>query len=448
MHGFGRLRYVCLEAMLSMGFSHCTPYRAGVEYDCFFLHCVCPERPTEVTIRFHTFIMKENHIFPDIVINQSVEVFAKEKSITGEVIYWTVLLSIIISIVGIAYIDIDVSVNSSGVIKPEENHTIILATANGYVENLRLSQNLRIEKGDTLLTIRARQITAELPKLEARKKELESLTEDLAQLVSKDPKLIVPRSPLYSMDLIYYLSKLNEVQTKLNQETLTYKRSVKLHDLKAISDSEYESAVFEYTQAQNEVKTLEDSQKRQWQSDLIAYQTEWNDVCSQISQISIQDASTVILSPINGTIQLNQTLFAESYVQTGQQLAEISPDGNLIAECYLPPKDIGYIQIGMPVTVQVSSFNYNDWGSLKGTVVEVFDDVTVTSDGMNSYYTVISTLDSDHLSLKNGYNGYIKKGMVINANFLITRRTLFQLLYDKIDNWLNPNIANQHEEVD
>jgi HlyD family secretion protein len=35
--------------------------------------------------------------------------------------------------------------------------------------------------------------------------------------------------------------------------------------------------------------------------------------------------------------------------------------------------------------------------------------------------------------------------MTVLARFQVTRRTLFQLLFDKADDWLNPNlIPNEH----
>ena len=82
---------------------------------------------------------------------------------------------------------------------------------------------------------------------------------------------------------------------------------------------------------------------------------------------------------------------------------------------------------------------------LTATIEEVFDDVSVSSDGRLSFYKVYCSLSNDHLTLKNGYRGYLKKGMAINTNFLITRRTVFQLLYDTINDWLNPNIQRNHE---
>jgi HlyD family secretion protein len=47
-------------------------------------------------------------------------------------------------------------------------------------------------------------------------------------------------------------------------------------------------------------------------------------------------------------------------------------------------------------------------------------------------------LDSNHLTLRNGRRGDLKKGMNVVAHFMLTRRSLFDLLYQKIDQWINP----------
>ena len=38
--------------------------------------------------------------------------------------------------------------------------------------------------------------------------------------------------------------------------------------------------------------------------------------------------------------------------------------------------------------------------------------------------------------------------MSVYANFTVIRRTAFQLLYDKLDNWLNPDINTDYENRD
>jgi HlyD family secretion protein len=55
-------------------------------------------------------------------------------------------------------------------------------------------------------------------------------------------------------------------------------------------------------------------------------------------------------------------------------------------------------------------------------------------------FKVKCSLDVDHLKLKNGYKGYLKKGMNFTARFSVAERSLYQLLFDKVDDWINPNL--------
>lgn len=56
-------------------------------------------------------------------------------------------------------------------------------------------------------------------------------------------------------------------------------------------------------------------------------------------------------------------------------------------------------------------------------------------------FRVRCSLDQTYLELQNGFRGDIKKGMTFQARFIVSRRSLFQLLYDKVDDWLNPTWA-------
>lgn len=389
--------------------------------------------------------MREKHIFPASVLEQSADQLFTEKSHLSGILYLTVLLCLVGSLVAINFIHVDVNVRASGVIKPREDHTIVLATTSGFIEARNLALNADVSEGDTLAIIRSELITAKLPALQSRKKELEALITDLTQLTTQEPAKVKLVSPMYKQDTRYYLSQWSEAEYKRKQAQASYERSRKLYEANVIPLSDFEPVELQYLQAQNALLTLTDYQKRQWQSDLIGYRAELRDIDAQINQISIQDAETVIMAPTSGTIQRIQTLFDGTYVTVGQQLVEISPNGSLLAECYVPPKDVGYLRLGTKGRVQVSSFNYTEWGVLIATVEEIFDDVSVSSDGTQSFYKVYCTLSDDHLTLKNGYMGYLKKGMAVSINFFVTRRTVFQLLYDKINDWLNPNIQRNHE---
>lgn len=125
-------------------------------------------------------------------------------------------------------------------------------------------------------------------------------------------------------------------------------------------------------------------------------------------------------------------------MQVGQNIALVSPNSAIYLEIYVTPQNIGFISKGMPVKIQVGSFNYNEWGTIPGTVDNISSDY-MTDDKGNSYYKVKCRLDKNYLVLKKtNRKGYLKKGMTANAHFMITRRSLFDLIYQEIDEWANP----------
>lgn len=44
------------------------------------------------------------------------------------------------------------------------------------------------------------------------------------------------------------------------------------------------------------------------------------------------------------------------------------------------------------------------------------------------------------MQLKSGYATQVSKGMTLTAKFKIANRSLYDLLFDKVDDWLNPKI--------
>lgn len=384
--------------------------------------------------------MSDKKIFPISVLEQSTDQIFYKKTFTG-IIYTVTVVVLIGAIVALNFISIDINVAANGMIKSKYEHTTITASASGFLYGKALTLNQTVNIGDTLFEIQSDLLNTNIPSLNKRVQELNDMISDLQKLlVDSISQNETFTSLLYRQDALYYISQVNELETKLSYAQIAYNRSKKLYEKAVIPLAELEHIEMDYLQEKNALATLKDFQKKQWQSDLLNYTIELRDVERELNTIEIQNSETFICSPVNGTIQQLQTMFDNVYVQAGQQLAEISPNGDLIAECYISPKDIGYVKCGMPCKIQVSAFNYNDWGMLDGTIVEVFDDITLTSEQAQSYYKVYCSLNKNYLSLKNGYKGYIRKGMFVRASFCITKRTIFQLLYDKIDNWLNPNL--------
>jgi HlyD family secretion protein len=128
-----------------------------------------------------------------------------------------------------------------------------------------------------------------------------------------------------------------------------------------------------------------------------------------------------------------------SFVGQGIQLAEISPDTDLIAECYITPADIGLINPDKKVVFQVDAYNYNQWGLANGNITEISKDIVMID--QKPVFKIRCKIKEEFLQLKNGVKGKIKKGMTVNARFLLAERTLYDLLYDNVNDWLNPATA-------
>jgi HlyD family secretion protein len=107
----------------------------------------------------------------------------------------------------------------------------------------------------------------------------------------------------------------------------------------------------------------------------------------------------------------------------------------LIVECTVSPSDIGLIRNNQKVKFQFDAFNYNQWGLLEGSVFQINNNLTIQQN--QAFFTVRCKLNHKTLQLKSGYKASIGKGMTLTTRYIITRRSLFELLFDKVDDWLN-----------
>lgn len=260
-------------------------------------------------------------------------------------------------------------------------------------------------------------------------------TEEYNQVQPESKELNLETAKYRSSLLEFKQQARNNIQ-QIRIAQIKYNRDKQLYDRGVISEENFEETSFALENAQNDFQLLFEQQRNQWQADETTYQDELEQLNSDREQISKEQERHVITAPISGTIQNMQGIYEGSSVAANQALAEISPDTSLIVECYVPPKDIGLLREGMEARFQVTAYDYNQWGLLTGTIVEISGDVMMMND--QPVFKVRASLDQTWLELQNGYRGNLKKGMSLLARFKVTERSLFQLLYDNLDDWLNP----------
>jgi membrane fusion protein, peptide pheromone/bacteriocin exporter len=147
-------------------------------------------------------------------------------------------------------------------------------------------------------------------------------------------------------------------------------------------------------------------------------------------------ARHVVVAPVGGTVEMAASLSPGSVLQRGERVATISPNTTLIGEARLTARDIALVRPGMPARLMIDALNYREWGAMDATVTDVADDVSLTDE--QPVFRVRCRLAGKELRLRGGQRATLGKGMTFRARFVVARRSLLQLLFDGVDDWLNP----------
>lgn len=374
-------------------------------------------------------------IVPLAAIPHSVEQHLSRTTRPTRIIYLTILFTVFTCFILLFVIHTDVTVKSGGTIKSLTERNEIRTGTDGVIDSLYVQENSVVKAGQPLMKIRSAALEQKNAALAQQYKELEAQVNDLRFLTTGRYDSL--SSAIYQQQYRYYLQRLAEVNNRVSLAVKNFDRFAYLYQHKAVSALEYDKASFEKSSAQSEAALIKQQQQSLWQTEL----TNLNNQLQQLSaQLGINEeyvAQYEIKAQIDGTVQGLKGVQPGNVVGSGEVIGEISPEGGLLAEAYVLPKDIALIRTGQKVKMQVEAFNYHEWGDVEGVVESISPDV-FTTEGQ-PYFKVRCRLDKTQLQLNNGYAGQLKKGMTIQARFKIARRSLFQLLSDKVEDWLNPN---------
>ena len=343
---------------------------------------------------------KTMKLLPSPLITNSIDAYIDKHPTKSQKIYWVVLFALTAAIISLPLVYVDVSVQDAGTIRPAVEKTEIKASITEYVDSVYTKEGLKISKGDTILTFRSSNANYKINYHKERLRDLQEHINDLKEL-AKGKRPDIFSSDTRRKEYSYFIKQLEEYKTTLQKSTKDYQRNKALYEKKVIAAEEYEKYQYEYNKINNELASLKDNQISKWQTDLNSYTNSYNEISSSLNQEIKDKELYVITSPVSGTLDYFRGIYKGSNIQTGNSVAIISPDSTLCCEIYVSPRNIGYIQIGMPVSIQVESFNYNEWGTRVGLVTEISSDF-LTDNNNNAFYQVKCQLEKRELISNHG----------------------------------------------
>jgi multidrug resistance efflux pump len=370
-------------------------------------------------------------------INTLENLTAKNKT-KSKNIYFVVVVAIILILTLLPFIKIDISSQSRGIIKSYKENVPLATIVSGKIVWLKLKNNQTVTKGDTILKISTQALETDKEIQDTLSNSTSLILQDITSVLNGKTNQL--RTSIVKEDYYKYATRRSELQSKVSQAQINYNRNKILFDKGVIAKMEYEKYLFELRFANEALASYDKNQKSNWENQKRELQDKIKNLKGAIQKINIESNNYYLLAPETGTIESFNGLQVGSFLNASQPIATISPDDNLIVESTVLPNDIGLIKQNQEVKFQIDAFNYNQWGLLSGKVVEIDKNVTIKEN--QAYFRVKCLLNTKTLTLKSGYKTNVTKGMTLTTRYIITRRSLFDLLFDKVDDWLNPKLIN------
>lgn len=360
-------------------------------------------------------------------------------------IYILLILAVVGSIAMLPVIKVPISISARGAIRPIIDNTKILSLVSGLVVDNRITHsNQQVKQGDTLMIVVSKDLENKL----VLNRDLQT---DYTQQIS-DLKLILHGNAAslpagqYKLEYLSMEQRMSEVKSQLSLARREYERNNQLYTQGVVALAELEKSKYTFEQLENQVLSIKKQQMAQWSAKLVELQQKSQSLSSEKRSILIDGENYVVRAPLGGTVVNFKGYQKGSPIVQGQDLLEISPEDNLIAECIIPAKSIGYIRNDQAVKFQMDTYNYNQWGLLNGKVTDI-DYNLIEDQQKGAFFKVRCRIDQNYLSLPNGNKVFVGKGNTFNARFYLLDRTLWQLLFDRADELFNPNLGTSTSSI-
>ena len=361
-------------------------------------------------------------------------------------VYWTALVMCAGALLSLPIINVDVTVQEHGRVRPATERTAIVARTAGFISSIRVHDNDLVHAGDSLLTLNTQGLQAKVDfndsQTQVLNKELADLRYLLERVGNKRPVLVSDlQTGQYISEYQKFDTDCRNANLKVDHTEREMNRNKQLLAIKVVAARDFEESSYQANAARVERETLNHQTIARWQTDRVQKEHELEQLESEALQLADERNLYSIKAPLDGAVVGLEGVVEGSYVQSGQRIGDISPTSDFVVDVSVPPKDIGRIFVGQPVNIQVDAYPYTIWGLLPGRTITISADYVQESES-NGAFKVIVHPDRDYLRTRGGLTGSLKKGMTANARFFVARRSLWELVYQSMDDLFNPALKN------
>jgi len=363
----------------------------------------------------------------------------------SSLLYGILLSLFCIGVPTILMMKVDIVIRVTGILKSSLPNHLITSISTGQIQKLYIKEYQYVQKGDTLLCISDPGLQGTLHAAVARKEELRLLLDDLyglKDLCAEDSTApLLFKTALYSRAYARYEAKRKELHRQYQEQNRQWIRLQYLFIENAIAKAEYEAAEYALDQSQAAYTGHYQAQMQAWHTEQMDFEKELLEIEAHVIDLQTKKDYLAIIAPVSGSIFRSAGLEKGGMVYSGQELLEISPDTLLRAECLLSPAQAGFVYPGQTVKIASDAYPHTQWGMISGTVCQISPDIYMTTTH-DPYFKLFCNLDAYILFNQRNHYVSLKKGMSVQVRIIHSRQPIFRLLYQKMDQWINPNMMS------
>lgn len=183
----------------------------------------------------------------------------------------------------------------------------------------------------------------------------------------------------------------------------------------------------ELAETMNRRTDTQNQSRREALNELGAVRAELAEVQETLLRLQARVDRLSVRAPIRGYVLDMRVQNVGQVIQPGALLMQIVSDRDALeAEVRIAPSDIGFVRVGQPVNLRVTSYDYSRFGFVKGRLKRVSVS-SMAGDNKIPYYQGVVELDAPYVGDIPGRN-LLQPGMTVDAEILTGEKTLLAYL--------------------
>lgn len=184
-----------------------------------------------------------------------------------------------------------------------------------------------------------------------------------------------------------------------------------------------------YQGAFNQAQRLASERQSEILTQINKRKEELTNVSGQLEQARKQEQEETIKAPVAGTIYKIKA--TKGPVQAGEELLSILPEGEeMLLEVKVLNRDIGFIRQGMKAKVKMTTFPFQEFGTIDGEVVQVSPNATVDKELGLVFPTRIRL--SKHSINVRGQEVTFTPGMAANGEIVTRKKSILTFIIEPV----------------